>query len=235
MDPVTFTFPGFKNICSGKCFDKPAPLSTDYVIVFPLNSDKRFSRTIYSSAMTQGRASTDDVNRALNLFEIIFSRLNVAAGDLWKSLFFRFIMPFIALMFCEMGYMIRYSGPIWFFFFVYCFFGICYLLYNRNKQTVRAKEDIENIIKTVQPGYSQRGLRWRIPEDSCNWIELIKEYREAEQPSGPSVQVHPAKSQENNEMKSQYEPPRNVPQAQPQEVQMTTTYPPIHTIGLSSQ
>jgi hypothetical protein len=235
MDPVTFTFPGFRNICSGKIFTKEAPLSTDYVIVFPVNADKKFSRTIYSSAMTQGRASSDDVHHALNLFEIIFSRLSISTADLWRSLLWRFILPFIAIFMCEINYMLRHSEPIWFFFWVYCIAGVCYLLYNRNQEIKRAKTDIESIVQTVQPGYLKRGLRWRIPEDSCGWIELIKEYREGEKASDVAVQVHPSGIEKSNEMKSHYEPPQNASQEMKPTTTTTTSYPPIHTGGLSSQ
>jgi len=122
--------------------------------------------------------------------------------------------------------MLRYSGPLWFFFFVYCFLGICYLLYTRSQEIKRAKTDIESIVQTVQPGYLKRGLRWRIPEDSCAWIELIKEYREGEKGGDVAVQVHPVES------KSQYEPPQGVEMVK---TTTTTSYPPIQTIGLSSQ
>jgi len=125
--------------------------------------------------------------------------------------------------------MLRRSEGIWFFFFVYCFVGICHLLYTRNQEMKKAKTDIENIVQTVQPGYLKRGLRWRIPEDCCGWIELIKEYREGEKSGDVAVQVHPTES---NQVKSQYEPPQDVEMVK---TTTTTSYPPIQTIGLSSQ
>jgi len=125
------------------------------------------------------------------------------------------------LMFFEGNYMLRRSETIWFCFVVYCFIGIFYLFANKNAQTKRAKADTEGIIDLVQAGYLKRGLRWRIPEESYGWIELIKEYRENEMINAPPVQVHGTK------VNNQYEPPQSVP-----ETTTSTGYPPINSYGL---
>ena len=76
---------------------------------------------------------------------------------------------------------------------------MCSFLYEKNQQIKRVKTDLESVIQNVQPGYLKRGLRWRIPEDSYNWIELIKEYHKNEQ----SLHDHNSKIQESDEIKSQ--------------------------------
>ena len=223
MDPITITFPGFRNLCQGKPSGS-VPLSTDYVIVFPINSqDKKFSRSIYSPAMTNGRASSEDINQALSLFELALSR-GISTSEMVKSFCWRFLLPLVMLMFFEGNYMLRRSESIWFCFVVYCIVGIFSLFANKNAQTKRAKEDSQGIIDLVQPGYLKRGLRWRIPDESYGWIELIKEYRENEMISAPVVQVHQSMPQNN-----QYEPPQNVV---PEAKTTTTSYPPINSYGL---
>jgi len=57
-------------------------------------------------------------------------------------------------------------------------------------------------MQTVQPGYLKRGLRWRFPDDSNGWIELIKEYRDVEKSGDISIKV--------DDQKTVYEPPQNV-------------------------
>jgi len=171
-----------------------APSSTDYVIVFPLDSEKKLSRTTYSAEMTQGRASSDDVNRALNLFDLVFSRLT-SPSDFWKTLFWRSVMPFIVFFMFGPG-----------FFLMYALIGVYYLYHKNQHEIQRSKTEIENIMQTVQPGYLKRGLRWRFPEDSNGWVELIKEYRDVEKHGDVEVQVQ-----------NIYEPPQNVAQ----EVQTT--------------
>ena len=223
MDPITITFPGFKNLYQDE-FSGRVPLSTDYVIVFPVNSsDKKFSRSIYSPAMTNGRASSEDIDQALSLFEIALSR-GISYSDVVKgikSFCWRFVLPFIILLCLEGNYMLRRSETVWLCFVAYCFTGIYYLFANKNAQTKRTKADTERIIDLVQPSYLKKGLRWRIPEGSYGWIELIKEYRENEVINAPPAQVHETK------LNSQYEPPQSVP-----ETTTATGYPPINSDGL---
>jgi len=166
------------------------PKSTDYIIVFPLDSEKRLSRTTYSPEMTQGRASSDDIDRALNLFDLVFSRLT-SPSDFWKTLFLRSVLPFIIFFTCGLS-----------FFVVYCLIGVYYLYHKNQRELQRSKTEIQNIMQTVQPGYLKRGLRWRFPDDSNGWIELIKEYRDVEKSGDISIKV--------DDQKTVYEPPQNV-------------------------
>jgi len=245
MDPVTITFPGFRNLCAGN-FGK-TPLSTDCVIVFPLNRKNKFSRTLYSSAMTQGRASLDDVNQVFTLLEFILVRLQ-SKLSLFMSLILRFFLPFLVLL-CyyekrwydynynnDYSYSSRYSSGgyryttfderIWLWFAFYCVVGVGYMLFDRRRQMKQVKADVEEVIKMVQPGYVQRGLRWRVPDESYGWIELIKEYRQAEEPKAHIVQV---RSEEKK--KPLYEP---LNETSSQETEVSISYPPIETYELSA-
>ncbi len=204
MDPITFTFPGFRSLCQGK---ENVPLSNDYVIVFPMNpSEKRFSRTTYSAEMTNGRASTEEVNQALSLFELAMSRA-VTKSEFSTSLRRRFLYPFLIIWVLFMFILYRASSTLLFWFAIYCAVGIYYLVKNKNAQNQRVKEDSKNVLDIVQPGYLQKGLRWRIPEESYEWIELIKEYRESEKPSAIAVQIYPTLP-EHAKVNSQYAPPQ---------------------------
>ncbi len=188
MDPIKITFPGFRSLCQGK---GNTPLSNDYVIVFPLNlSDKKFSRTIYSPEMTNGRASTEEVNQALSLFELAMSGA-VTKSEFSTSLRRRFLYPFLILWVFCMFIMYRSSPLLWLGFAIYCIVGICCLFRNKKTQNTRTKADSQSVLDFVQPGYLSKGLRWRIPEESYEWIELIKEYRESETSSATAVQVYP--------------------------------------------
>jgi len=199
-------------------------LSTDYTIVFPLSVQNEISRTVYSSSMTQGRASCDDINRALKLFELTFARSNISKADLYLSLFWGYFVPFMVLRFFSS--MFRDIELIWAWFFIYCLIRFGHMLYDRNQQMKRARTDCELVIKTIQPGYLKRGLRWHLPEDSMDRIELIKEYCSNQKPRDPA-----GISGSNNVAKPQYQPSQSVPQ----EVKTTISYPPIYTVGLSSK
>ena len=65
MDLVTITVASCIPLLSSKLRKTP-PLSTDNVIVFPLyHLDKKFSRTIYSPEMTDGKVSSEEIDKAL--------------------------------------------------------------------------------------------------------------------------------------------------------------------------
>jgi len=198
MEPITFTFPGFRKIFSKGCnlFEKAAPLSIDCVIAFPYTSDKKFSRTIYSSEMTQGKATSEDINQALTLFEVCYSRLP-SIFSLFTSIALRYFLPAFILLYtyCDLIFYSYYNN-YWIFFAIYCVGGIYYQVYDRKKQLKNAKAELEDIMKVIQPGYLKRGLRWRVPDNSYGWIELIKQYR---------IDVNGA--QESEKSRSEYVPP----------------------------
>jgi len=155
-------------------------MKISYIISFPLNSDKKFCRAGNFSAITRGRASSEDINRALNLFEIPLSRSNNFSGDFFKRFLCRFILSLPVFVFVSVIFRHWDSEVIFRIFCVYCFILICYVLYDQSQQIERVRNDWELIIKTIQPGYLKRGLRWRIPEDTVDRVELIKEYYDVE-------------------------------------------------------
>jgi len=167
-------------------FEK-APLTTSSTIIFPLNQkEKRFSRSVYSEAMTQGRVASADINYALCFFEVIVSRVT-SLSDLKKSLIWRYLVPFVILVFFKFANEIDNPSFVWFWFWVYCIFGVVIQLSNRHKQVAKAKVDLEGVIQMVQPAYLKKGLKWRVPQDPSVWIELVKEYRQTGEPLVPVV------------------------------------------------
>ena len=183
MDPITisFTFPGFNNLWNYK-FSGVPPQSTDNMIVFRLDSfSKKFSRETYAPEMTDGKVSSQEVNQALAVFEIAMSRA-VSSFDLIKNLFFRFLLPYLLLEFIGVRVLI-----IWLFFIAYCVAGISYLLKEGNEKIERSRAEMKSVIELIQPGYLAKGLRWRIPESSFGWVELIKENGSAKDQASAQV------------------------------------------------
>lgn len=176
-------------------FEK-APLTSDSAIVFPVNQkEKKFSRSVYSSAMTQERVSSADINYALCFFEIIISRVT-SQPELKNSLILRYLVPFAILMFLKMVNQIENSG-VWLWFWIYCIFGVIIQLSSRDKQIKKAKADLEGVIQMIQPAYAKKGLKWRVPQNPSVWIELVREYRQVGEPLIPVV--HQGGDQEETE------------------------------------
>jgi len=149
-------------------FEK-APFTTSSTITFPVNQkEKSFSRSVYSEAMTQGRVASADINSALCFFEIIVSRVT-SPSDLKKSFMLRYLMPFVVLMFFKLAAEIDNPGYVWFWFWVYCIFGVVIQLSNFHKQVAKARTNLKGVIQMVQPAYLKKGLQWRVPQDPFVW------------------------------------------------------------------
>jgi len=158
-----------------------APLSTYSTIIFPINQkDKKFSRTVYSPAMTQDRINSDQIHDTLCFFEIIVSRVRSKA-EFYRSLMLRYFLPFLILLFLTFGGGINGICTVWFYFLVYCCGGIFIQRECRKTELEGAKKDLEVAIERVQSEYLEKGLKWRVPENFESWIELEKEYRKCDE------------------------------------------------------
>jgi len=155
--------------------------------------------------MTQGRASSDDINQVLSLLEFIFPRFSTVTGFM-ISFGLRFILPLVLLICFEKNGVFRDSMNVWISLWLYWGVGLLFLIYEKDQKIKQVKADVEGIIKMVQPGYLKRGLRWRLPKESEGWIELVKEYNENEQLNALIVKVEqPDEGQEGTEGDSQYQ------------------------------
>jgi len=182
MDPITITFPGLKNIINSKIFEDE-PSSSDSMIIFPFSPiEIKFNREFYSPGMTEGRASSYDINQVLTLLELVFPRFPTTFSYL-VSCVWRFLLPAVILIIFDIGEILKDSTSFWIFFFVYWGFGNSFLLFQREHAAKKAREDLQGLLAMVQLGYMQRGLRWRIPEQHSRWIELVKEYNEEQNAS----------------------------------------------------
>jgi len=180
MDPITITFPGFKRLLGCQSFEDP-PSSSDSVIVFPWNSShQKFDRKFYSSDLTQGRASSDDINQVLTLFELIFPRIPSSSIFL-TSWTLRFLFPMIVMILFELNRVFRNSDFAWSLLSIYWVVGLIHLFSERYEKREQAKAELEEVLKMVQPAYIKRGLRWRVPEELGGWIELMKDENGSEQ------------------------------------------------------
>jgi len=148
-------------------------------------SDKKFSRTTYSPEMTDGRASTEEINRTLTSFELAMSQA-ATKSDFNKSFCQIFRYPFLILWALWALFIPRRSEPFWLCIAVYGLAWIRFHFQNRNSQN-KGDDDIQSVLASVQPEYLKKGLRWHIPEGPFEWIELIKEYRENEESGASAV------------------------------------------------
>ena len=186
MEPITITVPALHFI---------PPESTDDVIVFPFSfRSQKFSR-VDSTKITQGKASLDDINDVLTIFELVLSRQESTRKFLWNltlPLFILFLLTLIArginssdgdkLQTLSLGFILIF---------------VAYSLYKRMRQTGRTEADIKRMLEMIKPVYAKRGLAWYYVEHSlCSWLELRKGGSIDEQNSTLSMEIRSSRDHE---------------------------------------
>ena len=192
MDPIIITLPGWNQISS---YFFP-PDSTDDVIIFPFKaSSQKFCRTVDSTRITQDKATLDDINNVLTIFELVLSRFDSTRKFL-MGLIFPLLIPYL-LVLNAYGFYWRSVDKVRFFYMIFAFIVVTYSLYKRMRQTGRTKADIQRMLEMIQPAYAKRGLTWHFSERFfSSWLELKKEHQAGEQESSLSLEVHSNNSQE---------------------------------------
>lgn len=155
------------------------PVCTDYTIVIPYEFFQgKFSKTVYDSQMTENRASNEEINQVLGNVEEILSRKPSYAKTFGILLTIYLIAGLIAFLLQNtFNYTFQYwfEGSFWLFLGIVCFtFWMMYV-----NQWRKRKVEAGDYIDSIQHGFKQRGLRWHIPQQFPQWIEIFKDYRGA--------------------------------------------------------
>ena len=187
MEPITITLPGFHLV---------PPQSTDNVIVFPFSyGSQKFSREDDFTRITQGKASLDDINDVLTIFEVVLSRASSTRKFL-MNLILPLLIPYLLLL-SGSGIYWRVARQLNFCYLIFAFITVIYSLYKRMGQTGRTKVDVQRMLEMIRPVYAKRGLTWHFSEHFfCSWLELKEEHQENEQESSLSVEVHSSRNRE---------------------------------------
>jgi hypothetical protein len=192
MEPITITLPGWNQISS---YFFP-PESTDDTIVFPYSSgSQKFSRTVDSTKVTQGKASLEDINNVLTVFELVISKVSSTRRFL-LGLVCLFYFPYFMLNQAHWVYY-ELSLSLRMYYLIFALPAVTYFIFKRMRETGRRKDNIKKMIEMIRSAYAKRGLRWHFTESFfCTWLELKKEGSTEEQNNNISVEVHPDNSEE---------------------------------------
>ena len=175
------------------------PISSDYTVVFPyISSQGKFAREAYSPAMTGGRASSEEIDQVLKLFETV-SRGMSTPDRFLESWCLHFLLPFAFMLLFQINDNFRYPQFVWSCFALYVIGGNIWMFSAAAKNNSKIKENMQTVLKLYQDTFEKKGLRWHIPANFPLWIALFKDYREQQhQISAPANQCQPV-SVENHE------------------------------------
>jgi hypothetical protein len=160
------------------------PPTTDLAVVFPFDkSTKKFDRSFYSPALTDGRVSSEQVESFLREAErIIKKKYNPIKIVL--ALFTCFVVFGLLGLFCMITddtfidesdiddiflYMMGYFGAV-------IFYAVLMHFYIRRKQR-KAKKCVKSHIRKHAQAFAAQGVRWNTPLYFPQWIELWKDYK----------------------------------------------------------
>jgi len=153
------------------------PSATDLCIRIPLSkSTKKFDRSAYSSVISSNKASSEEIDQILSHLETITNRFPTPSQAL-KTYFRIFIFPWIIINLPKV--FSGLDGPhIVKIYIIYALIMIYFLINKNQHKRNHSKLEAMNIIKLYQSAFLAKGLRWLIPKDFPDLIELHKEYRD---------------------------------------------------------
>jgi len=156
------------------------PRTTEYTIVFPLDPiTKRYDSAFYSLSLTDGRVSTQEINKILA--EINHARKSLSLnipGILYCLIFVLILCVPINCYFIFWASVDDYVLPC-------SLFGCCMLfmillwtsIVRIGTTNNKAKAKCTEICNRHNLNFVSRGLRWHVPVNFPQCIELWKDYR----------------------------------------------------------
>ncbi len=125
--------------------------------------------------MTGGRASVEEINKVLDLLDVI-ARNSPSPFQALFTLSMRFIIPLLIIFYFISNCDGRHYF-ILFYFAIYFIFNVFYVRRSHVKRTKEAQGQVQKILEMSKDSFERKGLRWNIPTVFPTYIELLREYR----------------------------------------------------------
>jgi len=170
------------------------PPTTDSALVFPFDkSGKKFDRSFYSMALTDGRMSSEQLESFLGKIE---KKLEKKVSGVQRLIrFFAGLGLFSMIILFLYGFCLfnedensfdgedyvydefdNFGTALIGFCFAAIFYSVILGFYKKNRY-LRAKKTITKFIKKHSSEFAHAGLRWNVPLSFPQWIELWKDYK----------------------------------------------------------
>ena len=158
-----------------------APPTTTYTIAFLYNDLFRsFNTAFYSPAITEGRASSEEINQVLKeiitVNEPFLKKLKayICCFALTTLLSSFGIIPFFIFVAPMNVVLIPISVALYFFLVVGSLFIFLKAVKRYNKDVRRVSQVV---VDKANQEFNHRGLRWVLPKQFPKWVELWKDYQ----------------------------------------------------------
>lgn len=168
----------------------PVPNHTDSTLYFPyMFKDDEFNRNLYTPSLTDDKASTEEVNEILGEVESEMRRYFDSSNNVFCYSMGAFAAIAGTMTFFTRKYKLKENPKIAkrMYFVELGVIALClvpYLKYDYDS-TQEAKRTTIEIFNKYNPVWSEKGLRWHVPERSFpRWVELCKDYKAVNNDAG---------------------------------------------------
>ncbi len=165
------------------------PPSSAYTLVFPSpNFDSKFDSSSYTPNLTDGKASTQEINQVLSYIETTIKPFNEKIKRAGYILLAYVILSFLpaAILFFAKG---DKSPPFIVSIIAFCagaIIGLVLWIAYINKVDAKMLPKCKEVVERHNQDFFSRGLRWHLPTSFPRWVELWKDYS---QPQGQPINV----------------------------------------------
>ena len=157
------------------------PSATANTVIFQFDkASKKFDSSFYSPALTDGKISLEEINQALKQVETAGASVafKIRVSFCW---FILLILIIISLFVYTLNFALNgKSRLISFAVFGYpvaVFVALILYILQLKRFSDELKYKCKLVVERLNPSFSCRGLRWHIPADFPQWIELWKDYQ----------------------------------------------------------
>jgi len=175
------------------------PPTTSITVIFPFNAaDKKFDSSFYSPALTDGRASFEEISQFLAEIEAVRPTAASQGGPSACRLFclFLLLILWIARFILQTHMNVDLIPFAIVFVVILVIFVIIILVLSSGGTRNESQAKCQAIVEKYNQNLASRGLRWYLPVSFPQWVELWKDYPQNQgaisQPiSMPSVNQQP--------------------------------------------
>jgi len=157
--------------------DNTTPRSSDSFVIYPYRSFRqRFDQTAYSKALVGQGMSHEDINKVLTGIEIILGKkvaiLSIVTYCVILLFMFSIINLFVLSDFTGIS---NWSSGSKYEYFVGLFLLIIVLSTLQKRQNQEARALVQDYLEKNTQEFVKEGLKWHIPQQFPQWIELRRE------------------------------------------------------------
>jgi len=158
----------------------PVPITNPYTIIFPGDKNtKGFDVGAYNPALTDGRASNEEINQALKEIESVrrpfYKKMLVSISTYVFALIFG-VIAYIGLTSYLNKNHSTFANYLIYPFIIYIFGSVVFFIMSIKKNRMNGRKAALEIVSKYNLIFASKGLRWHLPVHFPKWVELWKDY-----------------------------------------------------------